>query len=38
MMYKFKAKDTSIHIIDANNWDEAEREFLDRFVIENAGA
>jgi len=36
-MYKFKAKNTKIHWIDANNWSEAEREFLDHHVIENAG-
>lgn len=36
-MYKFKARDTKIHIINANNWEEAEREFLDNFVAKNAG-
>lgn len=37
MIYKFKAKDTKVRYIEANNWEEAEREFLDQHVVENTG-
>ena len=35
MMYKFQAQDIKPHWIEANNWTEAEREFLDNFVSKN---
>ncbi len=37
MIYKFQAKDTKPHFISANNWEEAEREFIDVHTIKNAG-